>query len=674
MIIHRHHRTSGFWKLACCLQLLASSLIGNLHAADAEISTNLLEKLRRVRVDELLHAEVTTVSKRSEQLFEVPAAAFVITSEDIRRSGANSIPEALRMSPGVSVAQIDANKWGVASRGFNDRFTDKLLVLIDGRSVYSPSTSGVFWDVQNYPLQDIERIEVIRGPGGTLWGANAVNGVINIITKNAQDTQGGYASGGYGTEARGFGDVRYGGKISENGFLRAYAKYFNRDNFQGGKDGWDSAQGGFRADWNKPAAQVTLQGDYYQNNLGQQQVTPILVSPFLQTNDEKFHASGGNVLFRCRRELGPESDLQLQTYYDRTERSEQVFDGYRDTFDVDFQHRFPLPLRQNLMYGLEYRYLPDHFRNPNTNFVFWNPADRHQQLFSGFVQDEVELVQDHLRLTLGTKMEHNDFTGWEIQPNARLAWLISPRQTLWSAVSRAVQIPQRNANDILTLLPFPPVGGPPTTFLAGAGNTQLKAQELVAYEIGYRIQPADRISFDVAAFYNDYRGFITGAPGTPFFVSSPTPHVLVPITATNGGAGISYGVELASQWNVTDSWRLAATYSYLKIDLNKFAASLFAEGKDPQHQVSLRSSMDLPGHLQFDLWGRFVDRLPTFNVSSYFDLDARLAWRPRKNWEISIVGQNLIQAQRFEFGEAQFTKTLVNPVPRGVYGQVSFWF
>jgi iron complex outermembrane receptor protein len=662
--------------LAGIATLLFNTAIGL--AGQSLEETDRVRELRNIKLEELLRGEVTSVSRRSEELFETPAAAFIITSDDIRRSGSTTIADALRMAPGISSAHIDANKWAVASRGFNDRFTDKLLVLIDGRSVYSPSTSGVFWDVQNYPLEDIDRIEVIRGSGGTLWGANAVNGVINIITKSADDTRGGYVKGGYGTEERGFGEFRYGDRISENGFLRGYVKYFNRDNFQGGKDDWNMAQTGFRADWKQHVSELTLQGDLYYGNLRQQQVVPIFTAPYTKLVNEEFHASGGNVLARYKRQFSEDSDLQLQTYYDRTERTEMVFDGYRDTFDVDFQHRFSLPLRQNVMYGLGYRYLPDHFRNPDTNFVYWNPADRNQQLFSGFVQDEISIIENRLRLTLGTKVEHNDFTGWEVQPNARLAWLISTNQTAWGAISRAVQTPQRNANDISTLLPVPPqfTPGPNSlpVFVVGNGSRSLKAQDLLSYEIGYRIQPVRAVSFDVSLFYNDYERFITGVPGKPYFVSSPTPHLVVPVTAVNGGSGHSYGAEVAAEWHATDWWRLVATYSYLRLDLNNSSTSVFAEGKDPQHQASLRSSIDLPGGLEFDLWGRYTDRLPSFGIAGSLDMDARLAWKVSSKVEIAVVGQNLLHENRYQFGSAQFTQTIATPVPRGVYGQLTIRF
>jgi iron complex outermembrane receptor protein len=387
-------------------------------------------------------------------------------------------------------------------------------------------------------------------------------------------------------------------------------------------------------------------------------------------------------LFRFKHQFDSESDLQFQVYYDHTERDELVLSGWRDTLDVDFQHRFALPC-QNVIYGLGYRYLPDHFRNSDPLFITWEPQDRHWQLFSAFIQDEITLVKDHLRLILGTKVEHNDFTGWEAEPSGRLLWLITPRQTAWAAVSRAVQVPGRNLDGInpillpVELVPVP-VGPPFGTlplFVLGHGDQDLNATEVISYELGHRIQPTDHISFDVAAFYNSYTDLIDGAITGPVFNLAPTPHLQLNSNAVQDRTGSSYGFEIAAQWDVVDWWRLQGAYSFFKSDLSSLSFSLFAEGKDAQQQVSLRSSMDLPGHLQLDLWGRWVDRLPAYageGVTAYFDLDLRLGWRPNKNWEFAIVGQNLIDPDRREFGEDPFTKTRTSTVPRGVYLQAAF--
>lgn len=660
-------------------------LLVNLVAAGAEgdaagVSTNRLETLMSLSLEDLLHSEVTSVSKRPQDMFDSAAAVFVITGDDIRRSGARSFPEALRLAPGVNVGQIDANKWGVATRGFNDRFTGQLLVLIDGRSVYSPLNDGVFWDVQDYLLEDIDRIEVIRGPGGALWGANAVSGVINIITKSAKNTTGGFASGGYGSEERGFGEARYGWKLADDLYARAYLKYRNLDALEEGHDAWDALQGGFRADWDRDELLLTVQGDGYTGTRHHQQVIPQYSPPYLPVFDERFQVSGGNALARMTRRFSEESELQLQAYFDRAERTETAFGNVIDTYDVDVQHRFALPLRQNFMYGVGYRYMSDRYFNKAPLWLSYDPPDRGVQVFGGFVNDEVELVEDRLRLTLGTKLEHNDYTGWEAQPNARIAWTPTYRQTVWAAVSRAVQVPGRSANDIHVLLPVEPTpaGAPPLPpfplFVRGNGNPGIESLELLANEVGYRIQPTDRVSFDVAGFYSSYRKFSMGQGGIPYYEGAPTPHLIYPLTTVNGASGETYGVELSSDWLVMDGWRLGGTYSFLETQLHGFSSGTEGEGKDPQHNVSLRSSMDLPGNLQLDLWGRYVDQLPALNIPGYFDFDARLGWRPQKNLELAVVGQNLLEPARLEFEGSAFDRTIATQVQRGVYFQVSVRF
>lgn len=463
--------------------------------AESEISETRVELINALSLEDLINTQVTSVSKRSERLFQSSAAAFVITGDDIRRSGSRSVVEALRMAPGVSVGQIDASTWAVASRGFNDRFTNFLLVMVDGRSVYDPTTSGVFWDEVDYLLEDIDRIEVIRGPGGTLWGANAVNGVINIITKSAKDTVGGLVSGGYGTENRGFTGARYGFELRDDLFARVYVKYHNHDPLKGGGDDWDFFQTGFRSDWERSQSTLTLQGDYHKGFLRQQQVLAFPTPPYLRTFDREFTDTGGNALLRLRHEFSEESDFQIQTYFDHRERHEPSQPFVQDLYDVDFQQRFALPLRQNFMYGIGYRYLPDKFDTNRASIIF-DPASRHRQLFSTFVQDEIALVEEHVKLTLGSKFEHNDFTEWELQPSARLAWTPTKRHTLWGAISRAVQLPGRNVEDtvagFLTLEPLIIDGLP--LFVTPTPNEPVKGQELLAYEVGYRWEATKTIS------------------------------------------------------------------------------------------------------------------------------------------------------------------------------------
>ena len=637
--------------------------------------SNRLDRLRMMTLEQVLHSDVTSVSRRREDAFKSPAAIFTITSEDIRRTGVRSYPDALRLAPGMNVAQLDANTWAVSSRGFNDVFADKLLVQSDGRTLYYPSANGVFWNIQHYLLEDIDRIEVIRGPGGSLWGANAVNGIVNIVTKDAKETLGTYATAGGGTAEQAFAGARYGTQLTENGYGRAYINFHDRTHFPDGNDDSDFTQGGFRTDWHLDENHYTLQGDAYYDTHGLDVAArPSYTAPYFPLSTKVFRGEGANALGRFTHAFSDESDLELQAYYDRAVRYELGARQVQDIYDVDFQHRFQLPLRQNLMYGLGYRYYPDHAED--SAVLNYTRSDRHAQKFSTFLQDEIALWPDRLKLTLGTKLEHNDYTDWEVQPNARLAWTPTEHQTVWMAVSRAVQVPSRANREItapiLAISP-PTVAGLPL-FIRGLPNPDIKAQELIAYEIGYRIQPVENLSFDVTAFYNDYDNLITGQNGKPFFEAQPTPHLVLPVTAINGGQGKTYGTEIASQWRVMDGWRLAASYSLLLFELDSSTSSQFAAGKDPSHQATLRSSFDLPYHLEFDLLGRFVDRLETLKVEGYFDLDARLAWQATRNVELAIVGQNLISSERVEFASGAILRQRVNPVPRGVYGQITIRF
>src|SRR5688572_15258115 len=403
-------------------------------------------------LESLMKIEVTSVSKRPEKLSDAAAAIYVISNEEIRRSGVTSIPEALRLAPGLEVARQDSHTWAISSRGFNDEFANQLLVLIDGRSVYTPLFAGVYWDVQDLPLEDINRIEVIRGPGASLWGANAVNGVINITTRRAKDTQGLLISAGAGNEERGFGTIRYGGKIGEQAHFRVYGKYLNRDdsgltNGLSANDSWSMWRGGMRLDW-EPSHNnlLTLQGDIYTGELNQTVTVPSLSAPPSEELREKVGVSGGNVLGRWSHQFSDTSELSLKAYYDRTERDRVVFDETRDIFDLDLQHRFQLGDRHDFVVGLGYNITSDDLDNRFA--VSFDPTHRTASLYSAFVQDEIELVRDRLRLTMGTKIEHNDYTGWEVQPNARLSWSITKRQTAWFAASRAISTPSRAEDDI----------------------------------------------------------------------------------------------------------------------------------------------------------------------------------------------------------------------------------
>ena len=629
------------------------------------------EDLVDLDIEELmaLDVRVTSVAKKPQKLSEAPAAVYVITAEDIRRSGATSIPEALRMVPGLHVARIDASKWAISARGFTDKYANKLLVMIDGRTVYTPAFGGTFWDVQDTLLEDIERIEVIRGPGAALWGANAVNGVISIVTKSARDTQGGLVTGGFGTEERAFGGFRYGGKLGERAYYRVYAKCFDRDGSVDGaghhtQDDWHAGRFGFRMDWDLSTADLlTVQGDYYKMTSGETLTIPTLTPPYERIFDDTTYASGHYILARWQHTLSATSDMALQFYYSRTERTTSSLDECRDTLDLDFQHRFALGERHSILWGLGFRRTSDHFDNLAPLGLSFLPDERDDNLFSAFVQDEIALVRDRLVLTVGSKFEHNDYTGFEVQPSARLLWTPHPRHTLWAAASRAVRTPSRDTDDLRfgsAAFPLAPSGTPAVLTVFGDRGTE--SEELAAYELGYRVKVTDRLSLDVAAFYNDYRNLITAEAGAPFMEMSPAPpHLIIPLVYDNKMDGETYGVEVAAECDVTERWKLRAGYSFLNVRLHPHSSSTDtrceeAERRSPHNQFHIRSFLDLPGNLELDTALYYVDSLPTCDVGSYVRVDARLAWRPRDGLEVALTLQNLLDAQHREFTERTGTQ------------------
>jgi len=609
--------------------------------------------LRRMTLEQLMDIRVTTVSRQAERWFDTPSAIQVITQEEIHRSGASSLPEALRLAPNLQVAQINSSSWGISSRGFNNSLANKLLVLMDGRTLYTTLFAGVFWDVQDTLMEDIDRIEVVSGPGGTLWGANAVNGVINIITKSAKDTQGTLLMAGGGTQLQDFAGARYGDKLGENVYFRLYGKYFDRENtlLPNGHDAtndWRMGQGGFRVDWlPKSGDTLTLQGDFYGGALQQP-------GPGDTTLD------GQNALGRWTHPLGESSDLTAQFYWDRTFRHiSGSFVEELNTFDFDFLHRFPLGQRQNVLWGAGYRFMPDRIGNANPAGFSFLPPERNLQLFSAFGQDEFTLVPERLRLTLGTKLEHNDYSGFEVQPSGRLAWTPDTRQTLWGAISRAVRSPSRIDKDFYA-------ASAPTLPGGLAGGSSFDSEKVIAYEIGYRLRPIDRLTLSLAGFYNDYtdiRSLATNITSNNAFVFD------------NDNRAETWGFEFSQNYQVTDWWRFRGGYTFLqkRISIKPGGSDLNrgrAEGNDPEHQFLLQSLLDLPFHLQFDGVFRYVDTLPSPRVPGYFTVDLRLGWHPISNLEVSIVGQNLCDDQHPEFG-APATR---QEIPRSVYGRVVWRF
>ncbi|NKN31860.1 TonB-dependent receptor [Marichromatium bheemlicum] len=650
------------------------------------------EDLTDLSLEELLDVEVTSVGKKSQALADAAAAVFVIDAEDIRRSGATAIPELLRMVPGLQVGRLDANKWAISARGFNGRFANKLLVLIDGRTLYTPSFSGVYWEQQDLLLADIERIEVIRGPGATLWGANAVNGVVNIITRSAESTQGGLLSVAAGGEERGAAAVRYGAEIAPETFARFYAQYRERDalvtiNGEAGRDGWDSGQGGFRIDARLAGGDLfTLQGDLYRNNLRQQLRIPspeVLPERYMLV-DDRLQASGANLLARWERALSVSSQVSLQLYYDHVERDEYYVAQRHDILDIDFQHRVMLGARHDLVWGVGYRHVADDFST--TRLVSLVPDADARALWNGFLQDEITLLPGRLNLTLGSKFEHNDYTGVELQPNARLLWRASPRSSLWASVSHAVRTPSRAERSAKVWARVVDSGLPPpapaSLVAATVGNDDVVSESLTAYELGWRLMPMSRLSLDLALFYNDYDELRTSGDA-PVVVGADRDALYLDLPFANQGRGHSYGAELAGELQLRDWWRLAFAYGFLEIDLEVPESSRDRSNDslaraDPRQQLSLRSLMSPRQDLDLDLWLRYVDgNYPAFDIGqfsslripAYWELDVRLAWRPRPGLEFALVGQNLLSPSHQE-GYPEAFAALPLEVQRGVYASV----
>ena len=633
----------GFFAFSCCVLISASTSRGAQAQDIASVSD-----LGRLSIDELANLPVTGVTRTAQPLSQSPAAVYVITNEDIHRSGATTLAEALRLAPNLHVARQDASNYGISARGFNHNSgtANKLQVMIDGRIVYTPLYSGVFWDQQDVPLADIDRIEVISGPAGAAWGSNAVNGVINIVTRNARETTGTLVDMSAGRLDQ-VGTARYGSRIGENGALRVYVMGLNHGPLQtpAGADAfgaWDKAQVGFRSDWALAQDEITVQGDLYKGTTEDQAGT-------IQNNS----VNGGNLLSRWVRNFSDQSSLQAQFYYWSSERRTITdIDTTVNGYDFDTQYAFDGGVLGKFLIGGGYRTSQDRFR-PGPHTVFLHPARRTLAWGNGFIQDQIPLGSD-LTLTLGLKAENNSYTGMEYMPDTRIAWRPFGADMIWGSISRAVRTPSRFDRDLRN---------------AGvlAGGPDFDSEDLVAYEIGYRTQPTRSSSLSVSAFYNVYDNLRTVEASTP---------AIFPLVVSNNMKGETFGIEAWGSYALADWWRINAGLSTLHKNLrlvpgNRDVFGVQFAGNDPAYQVMLRSSMDLPGDLQFDLDLRAIDDLPSPRVPGYFEANARLGWRITKSLEIAIVGTNLFHARHTEF---------INPsipaqeIPRSLSGTMRWLF
>jgi iron complex outermembrane receptor protein len=645
------------------------------------LSTDLCaqQELSEMSLEQLMAIPVTSVSRRQEKLLKTAAAVYVITQEDIRRSGATDIADVLRMVPGMNVAQISSSKWAVGARGFNAQWENKLLVTVDGRTVYTPSFAGVFWDSQDFVLEDIERIEVIRGPGATMWGANAVNGVISITTKRAADTQGGLFNVEAGARRPGEGSVRYGGALGKNAFYRVFAKQTNRSSLPeastgDGNDAWNLTHGGFRVDWKTSEKDdFTVDGDLLRAVSGARVNGVSSLSPVTYRGAEHSGQSAGSLRTRWNHSSGT-SDLTVQFYYENFNNYE-TFTTLERLVDFDLQHSFNIGDRHKMIWGAGQRWTSD--KNINSAHMGYSPDRMRASVSNAFLQDEIALAPDRLYLTFGTKFERNTYTGFEIQPTARVLWMPDPKRSVWGAVSRAVRTANRADRGYRTDLAAYPVGES-LGVLSLLGHREARSENLIAYELGHRYQANRKFSLDFASFYNIYDHLATVEPGDPFSEDEPSPsHLVIPLYFSNLMKGETYGAEASVNYQVNSSWALKGGYSLLRMQLHLYPNSQDseaegAEGNSPRHQAFIGSSFSLRRNLQLSTNSYFVSSLPKWNIPAYVRLDINLGWHAGENVELRVVGQNLLNPSHPEFGEGE--GTAASAMKRGIFGRIIWRF
>jgi len=629
--------------------------------------------LTELSLEDLMNVQVTSAAKREEKLSQTPAAIYVITGDDIRHSGVTTLADALRLAPGVQVSQISSNAWAVTIRGFGALYSNKLLVMIDGRSVYSPIFSGVLWNRQDTFLEDIDRIEVIRGPGASLWGSNAVNGVINIITKSAKETQGGLMTAAAGDHEKGFGGMRYGGSFAPDFHYRFYGKYFARNELTGSygvnpHDNWNFGQGGVRADWQiNNSDSITMEGEYYRGTPGP--ITNLLPLPPVPVSQSD--ASGGNGLVRWKHAFDGGSEMAWQLYYDRTYGPEFPFAQNADSFDVDFQHSIRLKDRHQVVWGGGVRrtMVRSHLGPGAAAFIDMSPNIT-LHLFSGFVQDEVTLVPDRVRLTAGIRLEDNEFTGVEAEPTLRLLYTPSSRQAFWAAVSRAARTPNISETDIREMITLPNIPIP----LVLLPNPHPKSETVLAYEVGYRVMPKAKMSVDLTGFYNHYDHLSTN---TPVLVPGLAPMGMA-IEWGNGALGETYGAEMSATYIPWQRWKVHGSYSFFRGNwapsrADETANSSFTPGTSPTHQFQIRSTLNLLRSVRMDTSFFYAGEWANATVPSYPRLDNTIEWDATRKVSFQFVVQNALQPRHVEF----YSSNIMQPgeyVERSIYGKTTWHF
>jgi iron complex outermembrane recepter protein len=643
-------------KMKTCLGPILLVLVCTITLrAQSDVSLR-LEPLKQLSLEQLAQTEVTSVNKEAVSAFQTPAAISVLTGEEIRRSGARNIPDLLRLIPGVEVGQIDSNEWAIGVRGFQGKLSRSVLVLIDGRSVYTPLFAGVYWEMQDVMIEDIDRIEIIRGPGGTIWGSNAVNGVINIISKSSRDTHGMLVSAGSGNWQKGFTNLRYGAGTDALSY-RVWGKAFNRgaqDHSDGNKfDDWKRAQAGFRVDWKSGERDaLTIEGDGYAAEAGQSVRLNFYSPPSnpIVNADRRFN--GQNIMASWRRSLSPGSDIQFKTYYDRTQRDELSYKEVRQTVDADFIHHLAWR-RQDITWGLGTRISPSKFTQ-KVETVDFTPHDSTYNIFSAFLQDDIFLVRDRLNVTVGTKFEHTTYSGFNYQPSVRVAWIPDPQHTVWGAVTRAVRTASRieeGFNLTALLAPATPL------YVRLIGDGKFEPEKMVAYELGFRKYITSRGFLSLALFHNRYDDVLSIEPRPTEVEGTPAPpHQVAPLDIRNGLLVKSTGGELTGLWDPHESMRLRFSYSYVRPDAKRKSTSNDAstvrqvEGDTARHKIVVQNSIALPRDFQLNLAYRYVSAIPTQLVRGYSTADFRIARMLGQHFEVELVGRNLLQPSHAEYG------------------------
>ena len=639
-------------------------------------------------MEDLMNINVTSVSKKVEKLSRTAAAIFVIGAEEISHSNATNIPDLLRMVPGLDVAQINGSTWAISSRGFNDQVANKLLVLIDGRTVYSPLFNGVYWDAQEVPLEEIERIEIIRGPGASIWGANAVNGVINIITKDSRKTHGGLISAGGGTHTGADGLVQYGGVAGSNGSYRAFGRYFDVINNaktpegQPAADGWHGSHGGFRTDWDLSQRDtLSVQGDLIRT-AGGENVFAVFPNIALATNlNEPVTNTTGDIMARWVHTLAGGSQTSLQVYFDYVHRfGDEGVDQYSRTTSVEFQHHLSISTRHDVVWGLNYR-MDDTSLTGTTAYSYqFVPNHRRDNLASTFLQDQITITKS-FSITLGSKIEHNAYTGFENEPSAQAIWTPSAHQTVWASASRAIRQPAIFETDAKFNIGFYPLGGGEFGIATLSGDPHPQNETLRDFETGYRNQIGKRLSVDLTGFLSYYRNVETFEPQDPFFsADSVLPHLVIPEVFAFNAHGRDYGAEISVNWDASSRLRISSGYSFLNMltipDASATGSTVFQPSEDsPRNQFQIRGHLKLRRNLEGDAsaaWTSPLEGAPGYYVPGYTRVDSRLGWRAGESLEFSVVGQNLASPRHLEFADALgINQTLV---VRSVFARVQWRF